>query len=242
MNVVICEDDSCNRDALRDTINGWTALHQRQDMVLVRCFASSEDLLAAWRSGLAIDLAFLDIQIPGEMSGLEFAKTIRLTNEQTSIVFITNYSEYAYDGYSVNALRYLQKPVGEERVYECLDIAYRQWELAKEQFIYIGQKKQKLVFPFRNILYIEAAVHNLQIYCIDKEPISIRSHIKEFMERLAKEGFVLCHRSYIVNLLYARSITKNAITLVGDHHIPIGLKYRENVLERFKQYYQGAML
>ena len=149
MNVIICDDDSCYREALRNTIHSWALLHQLRNTIIVRCFDSSEEIFNACKNGLTIDIAFLDIQIPGEMNGLELAKSIRSTNEQASIVFVTNYSEYACDGYSVNALRYLQKPICDSMVYECLDIAYRQWEFAKEQFIYVNINKQKIVLPFQ---------------------------------------------------------------------------------------------
>lgn len=242
MHVAICDDDRIYREALRTTIESWSHLRQLQDVILIRSFASSEDLLEAWQNGLTIDIAFLDIQIPGEMSGLELAKTIRKTNEQASIVFVTNYSEYAYDGYSVNALRYLRKPICDGLVYECLNIAYHQWEFAKEQFIYIDQTKQKIVLPLQHILYIEAAGHHLFIHPIGKEPIEIRSYIKDIMKKLSDEMFVQCHRSYIVNILYARSISKNHIVIAGNHSIPIGQKYMDSALNKFKQYYQGTTL
>lgn len=242
MNVAICDDDSIYREALRSSIQSWSGLHQLHEVVLVRNFASSEDLLEAWQSGLTIDIAFLDIQIPGEISGLELAKVIRKTNEHASIVFVTNYSEYAYDGYSVNALRYLRKPICDSSLYECLDIAYHQWEFAQKQFIYIDQKKQKFVLPLQHILYIEAAAHHLLIHPVEKEPIVYRSYIRDMMEKLSADMFVQCHRSYIVNILYARSIFQNHIAIAGNHSIPIGQKYMDAVLNRFKQYYQGATL
>lgn len=242
MNVIICDDDSCYREALRNTIHSWALLHQLRNTIIVRCFDSSEEIFNACKNGLTIDIAFLDIQIPGEMNGLELAKSIRSTNEQASIVFVTNYSEYACDGYSVNALRYLQKPICDSMVYECLDIAYRQWEFAKEQFIYVNINKKKIVLPFQYILYIEASAHRLRIHRVGKETLEVRSYIKDIIEKLPDEMFVRCHRSYIVNILYARSISKRHIVMAGDYTVPIGEKYMSNALERFKQYYQGVTL
>ena len=242
MNVIICDDDHIYREAMRRSIESWVVLHGLEDVVITRGFASTEDLLEAWHKGLTIHIAFLDIEIPGEMNGLELAKAIRKTNEQASIVFVTNYSEYAYDGYSVNALRYLRKPICDHAMYECLDIAYHQWEFAQKQFIYIDQKKQRFALPLQHILYIEAAAHHILIHTIGKDPIKIRGYIRDIMEKLSADMFVQCHRSYIVNILYARSISKNHIAIVGNRFIPIGQKYMDAVLNRFKQYYQGATL
>ena len=111
MNVIICDDDGYYRNALNDSVHRWTDACRFALTVVTHCFFSTEELLKAWKNGLVMDVVFLDIQIPGELSGLALAKKIRETDSQIPIVFITNYAEFACDGYSVNALRYLKKPV-----------------------------------------------------------------------------------------------------------------------------------
>ncbi len=109
-----------------------------------QAFASSEELLYAWENVLEMDMLFLDIQIPGEMSGLEVAKAIRKVDSQICIAFTTSYSEYACEGYSVSALRYLRKPIADEQLFECLDIAYQQWVYRQDSSIFLDAQRRKL--------------------------------------------------------------------------------------------------
>ena len=110
MRVIICEDERCFQEALCNAIEEWKELTNHQDVSCI-CFDSSEDLLASWEGGLSAELLFLDIQIPGELSGMALAKKIRQHDQTVSIVFVTNYADYVYEGYVVNALRYLKKPI-----------------------------------------------------------------------------------------------------------------------------------
>lgn len=242
MNIIICDDADMYLDRLRDTVMNWAARRNLRDAVLVRCFSSAEDLLETWQTGMSADVLFLDIQIPGEMSGMELAKIIREMDDHAIIVFVTNYAEYACEGYRVNALRYIQKPVSEEMIFECLDIAYHQWEFAQTQSIVIDTRKQTLVLPHRDILFIEAAAHYLCINRISQPPVQVRSRISDMCKILPEEIFIRCHRGFVVNLSHVRSVTKTSIVLVGDRVIPIGEKYRESAFEKFRKYHQGVLL
>lgn len=204
-------------------------------------YASTEDLLYAWENGLEMDILFLDIQIPGEMSGLDLAKKIRKKDSQVCIVFTTNYSEYACEGYSVSALRYLRKPVRDEQIFECLDISYRQWRYARGSSVLIDTQKQKIILPCKQILFIEIQGHYLSVHPIEDAPIQIRGNITSLAEKLPPQMFVQCHRSYIINLLYVRNITKSEIMLAGSVPIPVGIRYAEKVFEAVRLFYQGGV-
>lgn len=242
MNIIICDDDICYQQAIASSVDRWACKHQIKNVVVTRCFSSTENLLLAWQDGLVVDVAFLDIEIPGELSGLEVARIIRQTNDQIAIAFITNYSEYACDGYKVNALRYIKKPISDDLVFECLDIAYRQWIFAQDSSMFIDVKKQKTILPYKQIIYIEAQKHYLNIYRTCMEPLEIRGRITDIMDRLPDELFMQCHRGFVVNMLYVRNMTRTALTLAGDYRIPIGQKYVEMVFDKLKQYYQGISI
>lgn len=242
MNIIICDDAEIYLNSLSNAVKNWAITRHLQDVVSEKRFTSTEDLLEAWQAGLTMDVLFLDIQIPGEMSGMQLAKTIREIDDHVIIVFVTNFSEYACEGYCVNALRYIQKPIHEEPVFECLDIAYHQWEFAQAESIVIETKKQTLVLPYRDILFIEAYAHYLTINRASQQPIQIRGRIADICRMLPQEVFIRCHRGFVVNLCYARSISKSCIILVGNHSIPIGEKYMQSAFEKFRQYYQGVLL
>ena len=102
MHVVICDDEPCFQEAVVNAVKKWMCTSGHYD---IRCtvFSSSEDLLERWSNGLSIDLLFLDIEIPGEISGMALAQKIRDTDHNLPIVFITNYLNYVYEGYVVGA-------------------------------------------------------------------------------------------------------------------------------------------
>lgn len=129
MNLILCDDEQIFLDSLHQKIMNWAKRSRHISGIILHCFTSSEDLLDAWQRGMTIDAMFLDIQIPGEMSGLAVAKEIHNDNEYLPIVFITSFGEYAEEGYKVNALRYLHKPVSEQAVSECMDILWHRWSL-----------------------------------------------------------------------------------------------------------------
>ena len=85
----------------------------------------------SWRAGRAAyrRSCFFGYPIPGELSGMALAKKIRQHDQTVSIVFVTNYADYVYEGYVVNALRYLKKPICREDIYDCMEIAYRHFSL-----------------------------------------------------------------------------------------------------------------
>lgn len=242
MNIIVCDDELIYRKSLHKAIEDWIKKHSLQGTAVIRDYFSTVNILSAWKNGLTIDIAFLDIQMPGEINGLELAKHIRQFNEYASIVFITNYAEYACDGYSVNALRYIQKPIQDSRIYECLDIAYRQWSYHQKDSLCVSFNKQKVILSCQHILYIESSRHRIQIHRVGQEDVEVRSYIKDLLPLLPDTMFVQCHRSYIVNIQYARTLSKSNISLVGNINIPIGEKYSSLVMDCFRQYYQGVTL
>ncbi|MEG1358745.1 MAG: LytTR family DNA-binding domain-containing protein [Clostridia bacterium] len=242
MNIVICDDDLLYRDAIADPINQWIRNHDLENQSIVRCFSSTEDLLEAWQSKMQIDLLFLDIEIPGEMSGLDLARTIRQEDHQLNIVFVTNYAEYACDGYSVNALRYLKKPIPDHKLFECLDIVFHQCEFLQETSILVESQRHSIVLPLKQIIYLQSSAHYVAIYCVYGKTLQIRRNISQLLTELPTELFIQCHRGYIVNLLYVRSITKADIAMAGGFRVPIGAKFVNIVLKRVNQYYQGIEL
>ena len=123
MRIVVCEDEPFYQTAIAEAIERWQSASGHTDVEL-SVFSSSEDVLEAIEHEAEIDLLFVDIQIPGEMSGIDLARRIREACLDMTIVFCTNYNEYVFDGYTVNALRYLKKPVSQEDINYCCSYVY----------------------------------------------------------------------------------------------------------------------
>lgn len=242
MRVAICDDEIIYHTAITEAINRWREKHPLST-VFVKCFRSTEELLYELTERLQVDIVFLDIQIPNEMSGLELARQIRLFNECITIVFVTNYVQYACDAYHVNALRYLRKPIHPGQVEECLDIAYKKWKLLQNQVIVISDYGGKFVLPYNSILYVEARGHTLMIFRTSEEnSILLRMQLGKFMEQLPSDLFVKCHRSFVVNILYVRRITRDTLTLANGCELSIGKQFRDVMMAAFDRYYQGTSI
>lgn len=243
MRILICDDEKQYSDAIRDSIYRW-ASQRAVTAFSIDIHASSEDMLESLRNRAVYDIAFLDIQFPGEMNGLQIAQQLRLINEQMNIVFISNYEEYAAEGYRVNALRFFYKPVCDDQIFECMDIAYHQRRMQIDSCLVIDNKQQFYRIRYRSILYIESQTHYIHIHSADgkKEVLTFRRKIADVMQKLPDEMFVQCHRSFIVNLLYTKRISRGMIYLTDGTEIPVSPRSSEDVLNRFKNLFQGELL
>ena len=186
-----------------------------------------------------VDLIFLDIQMP-ELDGLEFSQFI---HPRTRIIFTTAFSEYAVDGYKVNALDYLLKPISyadfltaAKKALNWFDMAHKaaqteEKEKEKERTgIFVKSEYKLIQVLFDDILYIEGLKDYVKIY-VKNEPPHTHSHEYEKHGRnLARDRFLRVHRSYIVQKDKIENINKNRITIAG-HEISIGETYRQNLMD-----------
>ena len=163
MRIVICDDEALMISTLQGLIQRWKAKNNVESAA-VTIYESSEELLDVLENALPFDLAFLAIQFPGELSGLQLAEHLRRTNAQMQIVFVSNYDQYAIDGYRANALRYLQKPVTEMQVSECLDISYRQWQYQQGNCVVLLDNQQAVKLDHKAILFAETQGHYVRIH------------------------------------------------------------------------------
>lgn len=179
-----------------------------------------------------IDLIFLDIQMP-ELSGLEFA---RIIGEDTKIVFTTAFSQYAIEGYKVNALDYLLKPVSFEKFLEVSHKALNYFEslnkqraMKEDRFIFIKSEYKLQKINFDDILYIEGVKDYVKFY-VKGNPKGIMSlmNMKKVEEYLPTPEFMRIHRSYIVHMSEVKLIDRFRIVM-GDNYLPISESYKETI-------------
>jgi two-component system response regulator LytT len=210
-----------------------------QDVTCTR-FRSSEEFLARWENGLSVDLIFLDIQFPGELNGMSLAKRVRQRDQTVFIVFVTNYADYVYEGYIVNALRYLKKPVRTEDIFSCMDIAYRRFSLLQQKKLSIVCRDQRLALPFSEILYVEMQSHYVRLTISDsEEKPEVRTRLRDFATQLPPQLFIQCHRSYIVNLEHIRRFTRESLTMSNQEIVPISQTFAPTLRKRYDWYYLG---
>ena len=240
MKVVICEDEQMYRKSICEKVKKWIDLTEHYD-VEVLSFSSSEDFLEQWSKSLQVDLLFLDIQFGSEMNGLECARQIRMSDDSIPIVFITNYESYWREGYVLNALRYLCKPISYSDIAPCLDIAYRQTSIKSHGVFSIHENGCRIALRYSDILYFEARSPHIIVYTAKElSPLRIRFRFNDLIAKLPKSIFLQIHRSYIVNIVHVRCIVKQQLLMSNNNILPISKPYTVGVNQAFDTYYQGV--
>jgi len=181
-----------------------------------------------------VQLLFLDIQMP-KITGLEFFKTLQ---NAPPVIFTTAFPQYALEGFEVNALDYLVKPVSFDRFlkavlkakeyYEVRDTNTKEADSAEYFFIKADNKLVKILFD--DVLFVEALQNYVTIHTPAKKYITYLT-FKSVEEYLPPDKFLKVHKSYIVAASKIDSIEGNDIR-IGQHHIPISRNQKDEVMEK----------
>lgn len=190
-------------------------------------------------SSQPVDLVFLDINMP-EISGLSFAKSI---NNAVKVIFTTAYREYAVDGFDLQAVDYLLKPISFGRLMQSINkyLSENQQmtleepakiEPEKSESIFVRSDRKMIKINFPEILYIESLADYIKIHLVDKTIVT-RETISSIEAKLPKQDFLRVHRSFIVAINAIDSFTAEIIE-IGKKQIPVSRSYKDAVLKRLQ--------
>ncbi|MBC7748427.1 MAG: response regulator transcription factor [Methylotenera sp.] len=177
-----------------------------------------------------VDLIFLDIEMP-DKNGFEFLKTI---NQNVMVIFTTAYSKYAVEGFNVNAIDYLLKPIDLNRfIIACTKandfLEYSNSSTSRLQnSLYVRSEYALIKILHSEIRYLETLDDYIKIHTTDRKTILTLMSMKKILEKLPENEFIRVHRSFTVSLSKISSIRNNTI-LLGDANIPIGTNYKKEV-------------
>ncbi len=169
----------------------------------------------------------------GKMNGVELAKKIRAKNKEVQIIFITGYNDYISDGYDVEALHYILKPVQKEKLYEVLFRACERLK-GREAALFLELPDGMARIPFYEIRYIEVRANYVTVY--GEEEITIKTTLSS-LEKKLDGSFFRVGRSYIINMEYIRKITKKDVILKDETKVPISRGYYEKLNRAFIDYF-----
>jgi len=189
----------------------------------------------------AIQLLFIDINMP-DLSGLEFVKSL---TDKPYIVFTTAYSEYAVEGFQVDAADYLLKPItyssflkAANKVKNLIDLnANSQKESIRTtpSHLFVKSDYKLIRIELDDIKFIESQHEYIKIYLISSTPVMTQLSMKTIQEQLPTDRFMRIHRSFIVNLTKISVIERNRIVFDGKVYIPVSDQYKE----KFQEYIDG---
>lgn len=178
------------------------------------------------------DLLFADINMP-DLNGIELAKSL---SKPCMVIFTTAYSEYAIEGFKVDAVDYLLKPIGYSDFLKAANKAHQLHNLKhtttesvseSDTHLFVRSEYRLVRIPFSDIKYIEGMREYVRIHLSDGNAIMTLLSMKSLEERLPKGSFMRVHRSFIVNLSKISIIERNRIVFDKNVYIPIGDQYKE---------------
>lgn len=179
-----------------------------------------------------VDLLFLDIQMPGK-NGLDFYRQL---DGDVMVVFTTAFSEYAVEGFNINALDYLLKPFSQERFMQAAEKAKKEMQSKKNTLdhthLLIRADYKLNRIEYDDIMLIEGLDDYIRIHLKNKTAITARLSMKSILEKLPAAMFIRVHRSYIVPVKKVKSFYNKTIQ-IEDFVIPIGDTYKEEVNKYF---------
>lgn len=197
---------------------------------LEKTFTSQSEALKHMRK-FPVDLLFLDIQMPNK-NGIDFYK---LLENDVIVIFTTAHSEYAVEGFNVNATDYLLKPFPFERFETALQKAQNEFNFRNstsvQTHLMIRADYKLNRVEFDDIIMIEGLDDYVQIHLRNSHKIVARISMKSMMAKLPENRFIRVHRSFIIPLNQIKSIQHKSIQ-IGDFSVPIGETYREDVTKK----------
>ena len=225
--IAICDDSDVDRQSIGNMVRRWAETSGNR--VQLCEFPSSESFLFEYDRNKDYDILLLDVEMR-DISGIELAKRVRAERGRMEIVFITSHFEFIAEGYEVDALHYLVKPVSQDKLSEVLDRAAERLAVEPPSVV-VNCDGGKVKLLEADILYVEAFAHYIEIHT-RADVYRLKESITTFGELLSGD-FFRTHRSYIVNLKAVERISRTGVTLADGAEIPLARGKYDDVNRAF---------
>ncbi len=228
MKCIVIDDDKLTRRALSKLIE------QRPDFKLIGEFPDAESAIPEIKNG-NVDLIFLDMVMP-KMSGIELLNHFETLPQ---IIIVSDYKEYAVEGFNYNVTDYLTKPITKDRFSNAMDKVLERnlFEQVKNESyhsIAVKQRSGYINISTDEILYVEGFGDYVNVHLQEGRKVTVLSTIKAMEEQLMDYSFMRIHRSYIANLKKIDRIVENDVYIL-DRTIPVSRTYRSTLMKLFKE-------
>lgn len=224
--IAICDDEQNQIEYITSIVASWSA-HEGHGCE-IRTFASAEAFLFEYEEDKAYDTLLLDVEMKN-MNGIELAKRIRKDNNRAEIIFITSHFEFVGEGYEVDALHYLIKPISVEKLTQVLTKAAEKLSVEPPSVV-ISCEGETVKLYESDILYVESFLHYIVIHTKDNE-YKIKENISVF-ENKVSDVFYRIHRSYLVSLKYITRISRTSVN-IGNTELPLSRGKYDNINRAF---------
>ncbi len=229
LNCLIVDDEPLAQDVIE------SHLQKDPELALLRKCHNALEAREALRN-LPVDIIFLDIQMP-EISGIDFLRSLE---EPPLVIITTAHPNYAVEGFNLDAVDYLLKPVSHERFSKAIKKARDMYQMKHhvpshglptedDDHIFVKADQKLVKLRYDDIWYIEALADYVKIHTNEKRIVTLQT-MKKMEERLPNDKFIRVHRSFIVGVDKIKSVSGNKIEL-GEQQIPIGKNYKSSLYD-----------
>ncbi len=182
------------------------------------------------------DIVMMDIEMPG-LGGMDTARRLREVDPTVCLIFVTNLAQYAINGYEVDAIDFMLKPLQYYQFSVRLSKAIRTCDLRKERSVSIETPSSLVRLPLDEIYYVESDKHYLTYHAV-RGDFRCRGQLKSLMAELPGEMFARCHASYLVNLEHVERIDRNQVFVHGKA-LPVSRACQKSLMDAFTRFLGG---
>ena len=226
--IAICDDSKLDRQLLKVVIQ--TYFENNEEEFKIFEYDLGDNLL----DDIEVELLFLDII----MNGMKIARKLRDIQFKAPIIFLTAHADYAVESYEVYVAGYLLKPYDTNKLTLLLDEVLQR---SVQKRIAVKVKKQHRYLEINDIMYVESDKHVLNIHLKDSRVIQTTEKLSELKKTINSKRFIRCHQSYLVNMDYIKD-AKTDFILSNDIRIPIRVRGRKEIIERYHKYYSSERM
>nr|WP_315032551.1 LytTR family DNA-binding domain-containing protein [uncultured Chryseobacterium sp.] len=215
INCLIVDDEPLAAALLENHISKIDAL---------KLIGKAENAMAAYKilQNQEVNLMFLDIQMP-HLNGIDFLKSL---SQKPKTIFTTAYRDFAIEGFELEAVDYLLKPITFERFFKAIERMMRNTPHSEEEFIIIKADGMHRKVSLSEIIYVESQGNDVKLVLTTKESLISKSTITDLESVLYSKGFRRIHRSFIINSKFVTAFNTHEIHL-GSYPIPVGRSYKK---------------
>lgn len=196
-------------------------------------FLNAVDFISLYKP--VYDLIFMDIDMP-DLNGMDAAKKLRAMDDSVILIFVTNLRQFAVNGYSVDAMDFVVKPVLYSGFATLMNRVLHKILLKPEQSIVISSASGITKTPVKNIMYIEVEAHRLIYHLIDGKA-EVWGTLKNAENELPRRQFVRCNSGYLVNLYFVKKV-EDEFVYIGDDRLIISRAKRKDFINALTDFLQ----
>ncbi len=241
MKITVCDDSIEDMLMIEKLLLKYKAIYPGRSFELEK-FSDPSVLYHTIIEGKLADIYILDMLMPGR-TGIDLGNQIRKSGSENVIIYITSSEDFSLDAYGVRAVRYLLKPVDEEKLFEALDYALFVTRVRNEPLYLVKTKDGLIQTPYSRIEYIENAYRRLEVHLTGGEVLKslfIRRSFEEEVQEIAeRKNFQQVHKSFLVNFDYVKKLTMDEILMESGSQIPVSRARAKQVKKEYLLFVSG---